>query len=241
MQLVTQAELSRYLADDSIAAMRSAFAAPDDVGLTCQRWLDESPAKRLVFDRLYGDLLRGERRLRVLDVGGGFTSFTRELARRHDYVLVDLLAHDAAQAEAFREVLGPLRFHVLDWYDYQPDSDFDVVIANDLFPNVDQRLPLFLSRFLPRTREIRLSLTYYETPRFYLARRLDGDEVLCMLAWNGALTRAALEPFAARIREPHLELLAVQQTGSVYPNGRQVCLVTLNGLALKARRASVPA
>jgi hypothetical protein len=236
VELVTWADLQNYLASDPIAAMTATLARPADAGLTCQRWLDTSAPKRLVFERLYGDLLRGERRLRVLDVGGGLTSFTRELARRHDYVLVDLLAHDAEHAGAFCEMFGRFRLHVSDWYAYEPDSDFDIVIANDLFPNVDQRLPLFLARFLPRTREMRLSLTYYETPRFYLARRLDGDEVLCMLAWDGALTRAALEPFAGRIRDPSLELLTARENESVYSNGRQVCLITLDGLAPNALR-----
>jgi hypothetical protein len=239
LQLVTRADLRRYLADDPIAAMATVLALPGDTSLTCQRWLDQSPPKRLVFERLYGDLLRGEQRLRVLDVGGGLTAFTRELARRHDYVLVDLLAHDAGHAAVFREVLGPLSLHVHDWYGYRPDCDFDIIIANDVFPNVDQRLALFLSAFLPRTREIRLSLTYYESPRFYLARRLDADEVLCMLAWNGPLTRAALEPFVGRIRGPRLDLLSARQEESVYPNGRQVCLVELDGLAPDPLRTGV--
>jgi hypothetical protein len=73
---LTRADVHRYLADDSIAALSARLALPGDLDLTCQRWLDGSPPKRLVFERLYGDLLRTERRRRVLDVGGGLTSFT---------------------------------------------------------------------------------------------------------------------------------------------------------------------
>ena len=229
MRLVTRESVERYLATDPVAALGDALAQPDDRQLTCQKWLDQSAPKRMVFEWLYGDLLRANRMLRVLDVGGGLTSFTRELARRHDYVLLDFLAHDTeATVGLFRSSLEGGRLQRMDWFDYHPSAPFDAVIANDLFPNVDQRLTLFLERFLDYAREIRMSLTYYDSPRFYRARRIDADEQLCMLAWDGQQTRTALESFRERICNPDMELFTAQNE-SVYPNGRQVCLVRLTG------------
>ena len=229
MHLINQADIEQYISGDPIRALSAALMREGDHVLTCQRWLDESAPKRFIFERLYGDLLRSERPLRVLDVGGGLSVLSRELARRHAYVLVDFLCHDNDQtlAPILNEV-GRQNVHAKDWYDYRPEGVYDVVIANDLFPNVDQRLELFLSQFLPITREVRLSLTYYNTPRYYFSRRIDGDEVFCMLAWDGKLTRLCLQPLADRIRDPCLDLLEAENP-SVYPNGRQVCLVTLKG------------
>jgi hypothetical protein len=230
MELVTKVLLDRYLARDSIASLARVLAQPGDETLTSQRWLAESPAKRLIFERLYGDLLQARRRLRILDIGGGLTAFSRELARCHEYVLLDLLAHDTSEvAAALRASIGHEAVHAIDWYEYRPEVPFDLVVANDLFPNVDQRLELFLEHFLPWAGEIRISLTYYDTPRFYLARRIGAEEIVCMLAWNGPLTRTVLDRFRDRIQQARLDLLTTQNE-SVFSNGRQVCLVTLHGM-----------
>ena len=49
-----------------------------------------------------------------------------------------------------------------------------------------------------------------------------------MLAWDGRQTRAALDPFRDRIRDPAMELFSAVNE-SVYANGRQVCLARLEG------------
>jgi hypothetical protein len=229
MELLTEASVVNYLCNDSIAALMDVWSEADDENLVCQRWLRDSAAKRLIFERLYGDLLNAARGLRVLDVGGGLTCFTRVLAERHPYELLDLMAHEDAAAleRASAPPVGPL-LHVMDWYDFEPAGAYDVVIANDVFPNVDQRLALFLDRMLPATREIRVSLTVYPEPRFYRTRRVDGEEVLCMLAWNGELTARVLGHYANRIVAPDFTLLTAENP-PIFPNGRQVCLVTLRG------------
>ena len=81
---------------------------------------------------------------------------------------------------------------------------------------------------LPISREVRLSLTCYPQGRFYMTRRIDGDEIFCMLAWDGDMTARLLDRYVDRIVEPHLDLLT-DKSSSVYPNGRQVCLVVLKG------------
>jgi len=115
-----------------------------------------------------------------------------------------------------------------DWYDYSPDKPVDLVIANDLFPNVDQRLRLFLERFVPVCREIRVSLTFYNNARYYLTRRLNADEILCVLAYDGEQTAAVLKRYLDRIEVPDLDCLVAERP-SIYPNGRQIAIVNLRG------------
>lgn len=235
MLIVTQDALDAHLATDPIAARLDAVSRGEDEELTCQRWLRQTPAKRYIAHMLYGDLLAEGRRLRVLDVGGGLTALTRELARRHDYTLLDLLAHDsAAAADAMEAEAGRAFITRADWFAADAEGPFDVVVANDLFPNVDQRLELFLERFMPLAKQLRVSLTYYNAPRFYVTRRLDADEVLCMLAWNGTMTRAVLDRWKHTVSDYDHEVFSGERA-SVFANGRQVVLAALTGMVQGAQ------
>ena len=86
---------------------------------------------------------------------------------------------------------------------------------------------MFLEKFLPMAGELRVSLTYYDEPRFYFARRLQGEEVLCVLAWTGQQTREVLERHVHRAVafDGKIPTDAV----SVFPNGRQVLIARLRG------------
>lgn len=230
MLIIGQKDADTYLEQDRINEMLDQFGQVGDEELVCQQWLRQSSAKRLIYQKLYGDLLCISGSQHVLDVGGGLTALTRVLADRHDYELVELLAHETDHsmvgdmiAKAGRNFL-----HICDWHKLLDESTYDLVIANDLFPNVDQRLELFLESFLPRTRSIRLSLTYYDTPRYYFTRRINADEIFCMLAWNHSHLRHVLERFEQRIVGCGLN--AFESAGaSLYNNGRQVCLLEMKG------------
>jgi hypothetical protein len=143
--------------------------------------------------------------------------------------LVDMFAHDGVETlRTMEQVVGRPFARAQDWYTWTPDGPLDLVIADDIFPNVDQRLALFLRKFVPIAREIRLSLTFYNRPRFYFARRLDGDEVLCLLAWNGDATWGALAPYLGEADAvPRRELADADEP--LFANGRQVCVATLRG------------
>lgn len=189
----------------------------DDDTFTSHRWLLDSLPRRMIYQYMYGDLIHASRR-RILDVGGGYCSLSRLLSQRHDYTLLDIMAHDDR-----RVPLGEAWVNS-DWYRFDVVDSYDLVIANDLFPNVDQRLELFVEKFLPSCRQMRLSLTYYNHPRFYHAKRLDADEIFCILAWNGAQLRSVLEKYAVS----NLGLL-LENPPSLFPNGRQVCMIELQG------------
>ena len=230
MMVFNRLHQDAYRMQDPIRELMHTTYASGDGSFTSHRWLTESLTQRMIYYHMYGDLLHATTtRMKVLDIGGGFCSLTRMLVANHDYTLIDMMAHD--DHEKIRETQKSLkkRFWLnVDWYEYVPDTQFDIVIANDLLPNVDQRLALFISKFAPVTREIRMLLTYYNVPRFYRAKRLDADEILSVLAWDGVQLKLVLEEHKSRIQDPNLEILC-QQDPSLFANKRQVCMVRFRG------------
>ena len=104
-----------------------------------------------------------------------------------------------------------------DWCDFEP-KDYDIIIADDLFPNVDQRLEMFLEKYLPHCKEMRLSLTYFDEPKWYRATR-PGGEVITMLAWTEYQIIITLGD----------RLDCYRKYEGTFPNGRRVLLVWLKG------------
>jgi hypothetical protein len=227
--LLDSSRLQEYLRNDWIVEQLQREERAGDEIFIAHRWLKASPAKRLMYDCVYHDFFEC-RGLRILDVGGSFCSLSRALIQRHIYSLLELAAHDpSTDLRSVERAVGKRFWIEGDWYSQPITGTYDVIVANDLFPNVDQRLELFIEKFLPACREMRLSLTYYNHPRFYLTKRVDGEEILCMLAWNGRQTGQVLAKHADRINQPTLELLEANE--SVFENGRQVCIVRLRGAA----------
>lgn len=230
MKLIDSRDLENYLHHDWVLDILRKEAQPGDESLILQRWLVDAPAKRVAFSDLYSDLFAPSGR-KILDVGGGITAATRALARAHDYCVVDILAHGGKQvADALAAELGRDIVVESDWLSYANATSgrYDVVIANDIFPNVDQRLDLFLNTFLPRAREVRLTLTFYNKPHYYLCRRIDGEEVFCVLAWDGERTGSVMARHKDAIVDPDLSIFA-SPAPSLYENGRLVCVATLKG------------
>lgn len=232
MKLIDSESLRTYLSNDWIASdLQSASEEIKNLKFTGDRWMMDSPPKRMIYAALYGDLLQSKEPIKLLDVGGGFCGLSKTLAGATDYKLVEICAHETAdQVQYIKSLLGEQGLVAKDWNDYfaQSQDNFDVIIANDLFPNVDQRLDLFLSKSLPRCRELRLSLTFYNEPRYYQVKRMDGDEVFWYLAWNYPLLRTLLEPFQNRM-SARLETSISTMPKSLYANGRQVFLVSMKG------------
>lgn len=173
---------------------------PRAAGLTTEGWLAESEVRRMVAWTAYEHLLDCHG-LRILDVGAGFSSLSYALAERHDYTIAELCVHDDPPAD-LQVVRG-------DWWDL-PEREWDVVLAVDVFPNADQRLASFMSRYAGK---LRMILTTYPD-RWYRVARTDADELLTIQAWDWPRTEAVLGQHANPAR------------GSLFPNGRQVCLVT---------------
>jgi hypothetical protein len=225
MFLVNDRHVSRYSVNDVVHQCLDRYSQPVDEEFTSQIWLRKDIAKRFIYAHCYGDLFQDKTDLKILDVGGGLSVFTRLYNQRHDYKLIEILAHDS---DRLIKNEHPYIFND-DWFkfDFQ-DQFFDIVIANDIFPNVDQRLELFLEKVLPCTSLLRMSLTYYNDNRFYLTKRLEADEVLTLLAWNSQQLRLVLDKFSSFIISPDMDIFD-SETNSVFDNGRQVCCIEFRG------------
>ena len=200
LRFFTGEDLADYMAAGDPLAQY--LGRVDSVG---ERWLRESPAKRMIAWELYEGLLTSSGRW-ILDVGACHTSLQHELADRHSYTDCDLGEHDGFRSGS------------LDWRDL-PTRPYDVIVANDVFPNVDQGLQAFLTRFYG-SGELRMSLTIY-ADKFYRARRVDGEELLTVQAWDWPQTRRVLVDRGIRIGEAQHA-----PARSLFRNGRQVALLT---------------
>lgn len=226
MKRISSGLLETYLQTDLVS--RLAAGAQLEAEMTSQRWLDDTPAKRCIYHELYADCLSPGGPASLLDVGGGLTALTPQLAKGRRYGLIDPLYHETLESIAtIMRAAGRFEHLDTDWHGVKT-GDWDLIVANDLFPNVDQRLSLFLEWALPKAREVRLSLTFHNTPLWFTLQRAGLEERLTMLAFDGARTRAALEPFAARIAGWQPQLFDGND-GSVFPNGRQVVTLKLRG------------
>ena len=230
MMLFNTTRLEEYKDHDMILLSLTSNSQADDANFASQRWLLESLPKRMIYAHMYGDLLQEETPgQKVLDVGGGYTALTRLLVQQHDYTLLDIMAHDSATALRQIETSIAKNFwDDSDWNDFDVSDCYDLVIANDIFPNVDQRLSIFIDHFLSHCHEMRLSLTYYNTPRWYQVKRTDADEIFHMVAWDGRQIRYVLEGYRDRIASPDFDTL-LENPPSLFANQRQVCKVVLRG------------
>ena len=221
--IFTKEKLEKYILDgDVLCNLLNEYN--DDKMFTSHKWLLESLPKRAIYSEIYGDLLNLKETKKILDVGGGFCSLSKILINNHNYHLLDIMAHD--DHNLIRNMERDLNkdFWInKDWYEFDLEN-YDIIIANDIFPNVDQRLELFLKKCIPTTKEIRMSLTYYNIPKFYITKRIDADEIFCQLAYNGEQIKNILNKYS----NENFEVLLENST-SIFKNGRQIFIITIKG------------
>ncbi len=238
MIVYTKKMLSDYLENDWILELLLNSETDADRQVRTHQWLKEMDNKRLVVSQVYEDLLCSEDTARskkkiVLDVGGGYTALTGKMLANHDYHLLDFIAHGGQETIRKAEKDCGKKFWIdEDWMDYDiSQTPCDVIIANDIFPDVDQRLELFIEKYLPYCKEMRLVLTFYNEPKYYRAKRVDDAEVLTFLSWDGEITGMKLKKYEDRILDTTVEELEELKDirESIYWNGRQVAYVRLKG------------
>lgn len=232
MKFYKQADLDKYIKNDYILDMLKKYELPDEKNIRTEKWLVEMDNKRLIYADVYGDLLLNKnKKLKVLDVGGGYNALTKILAENNNYTLLDFLAHDdfilPGGGDAKNIIASHSEYNInllcQDWYDYDSAEYYDIIIANDIFPDVDQRLELFLDKYLQKCGELRLIATFYNEPKFYAARRVDDTEILTFLSWDGEILGLKLKKYLDFIDASESELQELKNyKDSVYWNGRQV-------------------
>lgn len=213
-------QMSEELLKETMAFYSRENPGLENVG--CQQWLVDSAAKRYIWRLLYG--LIPASGMKILDIGGGISSMTCYLAESHHYQLADVLVHDSADiahrlAEKYRFFL-----HQCDWATL-PYFESDVIIAVDLFPNVDQRLSEFLYWAENRAPLVILLLTFYPFPRSYLAKRVDTEELLTVCAWGKSeLSRCLADHYGETNCDDAIDQSIVSD--SLFHNGRRCIAMT---------------
>lgn len=217
--------LKSYSKKDIIGSILNPYSL--DNRFVSQKWLLTSISKRMIYYYMYYDILMSS--YNILDVGGGFCSLTREIIKHNNYTLLDIMAHDIGNLiNDIENEIGTAFFIQGDWFDCNLDSNYDIIIANDLFPNVDQRLDLFIEKFLPICTEIRLSLTYYNKNIYYKVKRIAADEIFTIIPWNGGQVKEILKKYKDKIINPNFSIFE-NNDKSIFENDRQVIMVKLKG------------
>lgn len=226
-----QTELDEYKKDDWILRLIKERSMPDEEKIRTNEWMETMENKRFIYSIVYGDFLVKGHRKRLLDIGGGYNALTKVLAENCEYTLLDFMAHGGKDYIKRHYMRHNINWINSDWYETELEQTYDVIIANDIFPDVDQRMELFIERMLPICRELRLVLTYYNAPRFYTAKRTDDSEILTFLSWDGETTALKLMKYKDRMvdtTESDLRKMRDDKT-SIFRNGRAVSYVVLKG------------
>lgn len=223
-------DLEQYLENDWIMDMIKENVNEEERQIRTNQWLMDMDNKRLIYADVYGDILKEKMGKRILDVGGGYNSLTKVLAVNSQYTLLDFMAHGGEQK--LQEISSRCHFRWLryDWCKLERMEDYDIIIANDIFPDVDQRIELFIEKMLPHCHELRMVLTYYNTPCFYTTKRVDDSEIMTFLSWDGEITGIKLQKYISRsnIDEADVEFMKNNKE-SIFYNGRQVSYVIIQG------------
>ena len=147
-------------------------------------WLLKLDWKIPVAGLMFDDLITTDRKYQILEIAGSLSWFTLELLRKHDYTLVEKGYHETKNDyKCIQDLVGKKFVTLDDWYNLKIRKKYDLVIVNDLFPNVDQRLFEFIDKYIRFTKKIRLTLTYSENT-FYEVKRLESGEILYMRPWG---------------------------------------------------------
>lgn len=186
-------------------------------------WLKQSKQKRMVFHRVYGDLLHSrKKKLNILDIGGGINLAQKLIAKYNNLTIIDLLSHDNSNAAKSFCIENNIRLICDDWYVRKNIfKEFDLIISVDLFPNVDQRFEAFMSTLVDSEVKFKLLLTYYNTPRFYNVKRINADEYMCLCAWTGMNIVNTMTSLGFVDWVKDINAIA-RDNKSIYPNGRGV-------------------
>ena len=223
-----RAELAEYLKKDYLLEIFSSSPEANQF-LGCNKWLVESPQKRTIFNLIYADLLckkNNKTKENILDIGSGINLAQPLIAMNCNMTIVEALSHDnIAMAKQMTSDSG-IELRIGDWYEILENlPHFNIIIANDIFPNVDQRLVSFLKSVSRLGDEIRVSLTLYPDGKFYNVKRIDAEEKMCMKAWSVIDVYRSLTDEWPELKGSELEKLLVFDE-SIFDNGRTVFIVT---------------
>jgi hypothetical protein len=178
---------------------------------TIDNWYKKSGAKKYIIYKSL-ELINAVNPSNMIEIGGGFTSFSMHLANKYSYVNYDLLDHYAGTQEP------PNWLRNYDWRKVV-DLNADLILVLDVFPNADQGLEEFLNKVNEGTKVI-MTITLRENQKQYLTKRINEDEYLTLVSWN-------MRTLSTVISETIINLLKSKKGDSIsgFPDGRDVWLL----------------
>lgn len=207
------------------------FFEDHNITAVSNRWLVDAPWKRVIYYKLFEDILFNREKLSILEVGGNISFCTLLLCKKHDYTLLELASHEGEEHyRNLEKILGQKFFILGDWSEHEirKSEQFDLVIANDLFPNVDQRLYEFIEKFIPLAKIIRLTLTYYKNTCFTV-KRIPSGELLTVKPWELDQISELVNRYKDRIIGYSDCLEYEDLRGVVFGNRRNVIALEMKG------------
>ena len=148
------------------------------------RWLLDLKWKIPVAGMMFDDVLNQKQKLDILEIGGSISWFTLELLKNHNYQLIEKAYTDSKINYNKVQKLAKKDFVVIDdWFNFKIEKNYDVIIANDIFPNVDQRLDFFIEKVIGNSTNIRILLTYFNDS-FFEAEIKHSKETVIIKPWS---------------------------------------------------------
>lgn len=225
-------DLDKYLKDDYLLDLAKPELEKENelIKFGCNNWLLNSAPKRLIYDYMYGDLLnhrKESKKLKILDIGGGIILPQKIIASNHNLTVIDLLAHDnKIFAKKFSEK-NNINLIEDDWLnEVSKGVKYDLVIANDIFPNVDQRLDIFFEIIKNLSKNIRILLTYHQSNKFYKVKRIDAEEIMYINSWDEKDILYSLHKNSILPSNSQKESIK-KKLPSLYSNGRSIVYLDL--------------
>ncbi len=223
MEIISEKSVKKYSKHDKIKKILEQNQTNFEKNLHCQKWLKNDLPKRYTYFKNYYDLLNTTHK-KILDIGGALTTFTRLLCESHDYTLCEILNFNKKkELEKFKN----LKILNGDWIN-QKFQNYDLIISNDLFPNADQRLELFLIKALPHCKTLRFTLTVDNDNNYYVTKRIDQEEILTLKRVSGENLYNLFLKFNFDLNHHHYNKLVFNRM-SLWNNNRQVFFVELKG------------
>ena len=150
MEIVDKVGVEKYLDDDWILREIKNINNEGSKVYTSDKWLINDKAKRCVYDLVYSNFSKVSKDFKLLDIGGGLSTFSHSFLGHLDYEVVDTFDHETIEdIESAGKQYKKMKLSRSDWKEFQCSETYDCVVANDIFPNVDQRIEEFLAKFCP--------------------------------------------------------------------------------------------
>ena len=191
-------------------------------------WILENSAKRMIYSEIIKQLNPFKKKS-LIDVGGGIHYFTNYFANNFSYTLIDPLYNfDKIKLKNFRKNQSNMNHIKSDWINYN-GKKAKLMLANDLFPNIDQRIEQFIKFAKKYCETLFLIATFHNEPKSYLTKRTDANEFLWVSQFSGFLLTNILQRVGLNISYYHKNKIR-RLNENLFLNNRQVILLKINFL-----------